>query len=58
METYQNAENRVKKKRGFWAGMLLGTSATLLIVVIVCAGLFAYRYVQNPYSTSLVATSR
>ena len=46
METYQNAENRVKKKRGFWAGMLLGTSATLLIVVIVCAGLFAYRYVQ------------
>ena len=26
--------------------MLLGTSATLLIVVIVCAGLFAYRYVQ------------
>ena len=46
METYQNAENRGKKKRGFWAGMLLGTSATLLIVVIVCAGLFAYRYVQ------------
>ena len=46
METYQNTENRVKKKRGFWAGMLLGTSATLLIVVIVCAGLFAYRYVQ------------
>ena len=46
METYQNAENRGKKKRGFWAGMLLGTSATLLIVVIVCAGLFTYRYVQ------------
>ena len=46
METYQNAENRGKKKRGFWAGMLLGTSATLLIVVIVCSGLFAYRYVQ------------
>ena len=52
METYQSGENKEiqpvveKKKRGFWAGMLLGVIATLLVVAVVCTGLFLYRYVQ------------
>ena len=52
METYQNAEQRAirparrKKRRGFWAGMLIGVGATLFIVVILCMGVYGYRYVQ------------
>lgn len=51
METYQNNKNTQnepslqKKRYGFWAGMLLGVGATLLVVLIVCTGIFAYRYV-------------
>ncbi len=61
METYQSAENKEiqpvveKKKRGFWAGMLLGVIATLLVVAVVCTGLFVYRYVQMQQTQQNVA---
>ncbi len=50
METGQNVGNSgnrpiiEKKKGGFWLGMLIGASATLVVVVVVCMTLFAYRY--------------
>lgn len=35
-----------KKKQGFLAGVLIGTGATLLVVLVVCIALFAFRYSQ------------
>ena len=52
MEEYQNVGNpgekpvAEKKRRGFGAGVLVGVGITLLIVVLVCAGLAVFRYIQ------------
>ena len=52
MEGYQNEENpggspvMKKKRRGFGLGMLVGAGITLLVVVLVCAGLSVFRYIQ------------
>jgi len=52
MEGYQKENNPgsgpiiEKKKHGFGIGMLVGSGITLLIVVLVCAGLSVFRYVQ------------
>ena len=52
MEGYQNERNPggspiiEKKKHGFGLGMLVGAGITLFVVVLVCAGLAVFRYIQ------------
>ena len=52
MEGYQNENNPgsspmiKKRKHGFGLGMLAGAGITLLVVIMVCAGLSIFRYIQ------------
>ena len=52
MEGYQSEGSQgsrpfiEKKRRGFGLGVLAGAGITLFVVVLVCAGLSAFRYIQ------------